>query len=99
MQSKSSNVKLNFTKDHSVLMSFQRGTVPNANRMNETEARRLCNKQFANSIIYNIEDKPISAEPYIEECGLDLMVSDYTRLNISYFCSKFVVSNFQNLPK
>ena len=60
--------------------------------MNETEARGLCNEQFANSTIYNIVGTPIAAEPYIEECVLDLIVSKYHDSTYNkLFCNPFIV--------
>ena len=60
--------------------------------MNETEARGLCNEQFANSTIYNIVGKPIAAEPYIEDCVLDLIVSKYHDSTYNKLvCNQYIV--------
>ena len=43
--------------------------------MNETEARRLCEEQFAACAVNNIDGKPIQEDKYLEDCISDLMVS------------------------
>ena len=68
------------------ILHLQRDDIENTYRMNETDARRLCIKYIANSTIYKIADRPISAEPYIEDCVLDLMVgSDHTGCKLFIF--------------
>ena len=61
-------------------MQFQRGALSGPNRMNETDARRVCESKFAQSSINNVTGKLISDEIYIDNCIFDLMVSKSIRI-------------------
>ena len=55
-------------------ITFQRATLSNPNKMNETEARIICEETFAKAPIINLSTKLIPEDQFLKDCIIDLKV-------------------------